>query len=73
MNFRQQVANNIERMIGYSNKNKARIARELGVKPTTVTDYTSGRSLPDAQKIKLLCIILDCTYIDILGRLDEPM
>lgn len=70
MNFRQKVASNIEKQIKYSGKSKVQVAKELGVAKNTISGYTSGRSLPDAENIQKLCQILDCLYEDIMGEIN---
>jgi len=66
---KQIITENIKVMVKTSNKTQTQIARELGVTPTTITDYITGKSCPTLVGFIKLCQILDCTYEDILGRL----
>jgi len=70
MDFRELVAKNINELIRVSGKSKTQVANELRVKPATVTEYTSGKALPSLEKAKQLCVILTCTYEDIMGPLE---
>jgi len=71
MDYEQLVAKNIEREIKQSGKTKTQVARELGVAPETVMGYTTGKSFPGVKNIRRLCMILDCTYEEILGKLEN--
>jgi len=69
MDIMSGVANNIAMLIKASGKSKAQIAKALGVTHATVYQYTVGLTFPSLTVFKKLCMILDCTYEDILGRL----
>jgi len=71
MNYNEFVAKNIEREIAHSGKSKTQVAKELGVAPETVMGYTSGKSFPGVKNIRKLCVILDCAYEEILGKLEN--
>jgi len=70
MSYRKEVARRISEQMGYAHKNQVQVARELGVDHSVVYQYTTGRSLPNYEKLRKLCKILDCTYEDILGSIE---
>lgn len=70
MDTNRIIARNIADAIKCSGKNQAQVARELQVHKTLISDYIAARSMPSLPTLIRLCAVLDCTYEDILGRLD---
>ena len=68
--FRKIIAKNIAEQIKFSGKTQAQVSRELGINDRTVFYYTTGRALPSYETLKKLCKVLDCSYEDILGKVE---
>jgi len=67
---KDQIAENIALVIKGSGKTHNEIAEAIGVGRTSISEYIAGRVTPSVFIIMKLCQVLDCTYEDILGRLD---
>jgi len=67
----QKIGARIQEHIGYSGKPAAQVATMMGVNPAVLYNYIRGRSVPGGVVLKKLCKVLDCTYEDILGPIDE--
>ena len=70
MDFWQQITKNLKDLISASPKSKMQISNEIGVTPSSISNFISGLSYPSLETLKKLCIALDCNYEDILGRLE---
>jgi len=70
MDFRTLVAKNLNELVTKSGKTQVEIAFELDVDQPVISQYIHGVAVPTAENVKKLCIILDCDYADILGKLD---
>ena len=46
------------------------IARKIGVHPTAITQYLSGRSAPALDTLAKLCVVLDISADYVLGITD---
>ena len=68
--FRKFVCENIDDLIKRSGITKMKISDDLNVETSTLSKYTNGTMIPSPEKIKKLCLILNCKYEDILGSLD---
>ena len=44
------------------------LAREMGVKPSSVAQWETGEAMPAAAKLPLLASILSCTIDALFGR-----
>jgi len=66
---RQEIGKNIAMLIKSTGKSQAQIARELGIRNTTISEYIAGKVYPSMTVFLNLCKILDCSYDDILGKL----
>jgi len=66
MNFAQRLSDAIKAS-GMLQKD---VALALGMAKDAMTDYVSGKSTPDPDRIRRLCQILGCRYEDLLGELD---
>ena len=64
------IGDNIKKQISYSGKSAAEVAREMGLHENVLYNYTRGRSAPSGAIIRPLCMVLDCTYEEILGPLE---
>jgi len=65
----EQLTKNIAAVVKTSPKNKKQIAQEVGIAPTTLSQYCYGKVYPSVITLKKLCQVLDCNYEDILGQL----
>jgi len=65
----EQLTKNISAVVKASPKSKKQIAHEIGIAPTTLSQYCYGKVYPSVITLKKLCQVLDCNYEDILGRL----
>ena len=70
MEEKATIAKNIAALIKSSGKTNTQIALEIGLSKNVITEYVSGRSLPNLLTLRKLCQIFDCNYEDILGRLE---
>lgn len=61
-----QITENIKREIEYSGKSKSQIAKEVGIKAPTLSQYISGRAQPTLATLTRLCRVLDISADDIL-------
>lgn len=68
MGEREQIGENIDRLIAKSGLTKREVAKKLGLRETTVGEYTRGKVIPSTQVVIKLCLILNCKYEDILGK-----
>ena len=50
---------------------KAKLAKKLGVDPTTISSYLYKNAVPTLQTFANLCVILDESADDILGISEE--
>ena len=71
MAFKEKLAKNISDHIKYSGKTKAQIAKELGVRHTAISKYALGQATPTIENLIKLCEILNCTYDDLLGNIED--
>lgn len=62
----EKISENIKFEIERSGKSKSDIARSIGVKPPTISQYCSGKSQPTLANLSRLCKYLDCSADDIL-------
>ena len=60
------ISENIKKEILLSGKSKTEIAKALGVKLPTVSQYISGRIQPSLATLSKLCVFLDISADDIL-------
>jgi len=70
MEYKQEIAKNIEKHIKYSGKNQSQVAKELDVHRVVITDYITGKSTPSTLKLRRLCQVLECSYEEILGSVE---
>ena len=74
MSEKEFIANNIKRLVDlkskFTGKSIVQIADEAGISRTILYAYISGESAPIVFNLKKLCKALDCTYEDILGKID---
>lgn len=60
------IAKNLKRLAYESQKTQADIARDLGLKQSTVSSWMTGTRLPRMDKVDLLCKYFQCLRTDIL-------
>ena len=65
-NFDLQIKENLKKEIEYSGKTKSQIAKEVGIKAPTLSQYISGRAQPTLATLTRLCRVLDISADDIL-------
>lgn len=56
----------VKDMIKFSGQSQAEIARKIGVKPQTMTDYLKGKIMPSLDNFANLCKVLDLDPVEIL-------
>ncbi|MDE7079025.1 MAG: helix-turn-helix domain-containing protein [Clostridia bacterium] len=56
----------VKRVIKLSGQSQAEIARKIGVKPQTMTDYLKGKIMPSLDNFANLCKVLDLDPVEIL-------
>lgn len=69
--IRDQIFQNIRDCMKHSRKNAMQVAKEMGVQHTQIYAYLNGTSLPSAEAIVKLCLVLDCSYEELLGVHDS--
>ncbi len=62
----EKISDNLRREIELSNKSKSQIAKELGVSPSSVSQYCAGTIQPSLSTFALLCRVLDILPEDVL-------
>ena len=62
----EKISENIKFEIEHCGKAKAEIAREMGIKQPTLSQYLSGRIQPTLANLSRLCSIIGCSADDIL-------
>ena len=63
----EKISENIKNEIIFSGKTRTEIAKAIGVKRPTVSQYVSGRSQPSLETLSKLCVFLDCSADDVLN------
>ena len=61
-----KITQNLKFEIERSGKKKSEIARAIGVHPSTVSQYLSGRAQPTLATLSKLCNSIGCSADDIL-------
>ncbi len=56
-------------MVDY-NLNQSQLARKIGVKPSQVSEWLSGKSKPGYDSLRAICLALDISADIILGLKD---
>ena len=69
--IKRKVSRNIKKCISVSGKDLRLIVYELDSSESTLRGYMSGANLPGAAMIIKMCLVLDCTYEDILGKPED--
>ncbi len=62
----QKITDNLKFEIEHSGKTKAEIARAIGIKQSSVSQYLSGRAQPTLANLSKLCNFIGCSADDIL-------
>ena len=65
----QNITNNIRELMKSDGRPQKVIAAEMGVSPTTLSEYVHGRAFPAYDTLVKLCYALGCDFEDIIGRL----
>lgn len=65
------LARNLTELILHSGRTQSDIAKELGVGRATVSAYANGTRKPTPEMIKKICKVMDCTYEDLLGPIEQ--
>ena len=65
-NIDAKITQNLRFEIEHSGKKKVEIARAIGVDPSTVSQYLSGRAQPTLATLSKLCNFIGCSADDIL-------
>lgn len=66
IDINEQIRENLKREIEYSGKSKSLIAKNIGIKAPTLSQYLSGRAQPTLETLTLLCMELNISADDIL-------
>ena len=62
----EKISENLRFEIEHCGKGKAEIARALGVSPSSVTQYCTGRAQPTLANLSRLCAFIGVSADDIL-------
>ena len=62
----QKINENLKFEIEHSGKSKAEIARALGIRPSSVSQYCNGSTQPTLANLSRLCKFLGISADDIL-------
>ena len=63
--------NKIKEVIWDSGLRKYYIAEKLKVQPSHISMWISGDRVPNSQRIRMLCKILNCKVVDLFPRMKE--
>ncbi len=66
LNLDDRITANIKFEIEHCGKTKADIARALGIKQSSLSQYLSGRAQPTLANLSRLCNFIGCSADDIL-------
>ena len=67
MRYKQEFAERLRMAAAKKDLRRIDIARAVGIKPTTVTDYMRGHSLPNVEVAKSIAEVLDVDANWLLG------
>lgn len=62
----EKITENLKFEIEHSGKSKSEIARGIGVRPSSVSEYCSGRAQPTLANLSRLCEFIGVSADDIL-------
>ena len=65
-------ANNLKRMLDAKKMTGAELARRLDCSKSIVTDWLKARKLPRMDKVDKMCLIFNCTRVDLICKPEEP-
>ena len=65
-NLDAKITQNLKFEIEHSGKKKTEIARAIGVDPSTISQYLSGRAQPTLATLSKLCNFIGCSADEIL-------
>ena len=60
------IAKNLKRIVFEHDKTQADVARDLGIKPGTLSAWMTGKRIPKMDKIDMLCHYFNCKRSDIM-------
>lgn len=63
----EQFAKNLRLEIEASEFTKSKLASLVGIAPSTLSDYLSGKTLPSLTVFAKLCKVLKCPSDELLG------
>lgn len=66
-------ANNLKRMLEAKKMTGAELARRLDCSKSIVTDWLKGRKLPRMDKVDKMCLIFNCTRVDLICKPEESV
>ncbi len=65
-NLDEKITENLRFEIEHCGKKKSEIARAMGVDPSCISQYLSGRAQPTLANLSRLCKFIGCSADDIL-------
>lgn len=60
------IAKNLKRIVFEHDKTQADVARDLNIKPGTLSAWMTGKRIPKMDKIDMLCGYFNCKRSDIM-------
>lgn len=66
------LGNRIASMRGFRQMSQSVLGGRIGVSKQAICNWEKGRSNPDAEDIRNLCLVLGCTADYLLGLADDP-
>ena len=66
MSLDEKITENLKFEIEHSGKSKIEIARAIGIKPSSLSQYLSGRAQPTLANLSRLCTFQGISADDIL-------
>lgn len=62
---------NFERLLVKTNKTAYQVAKDTGIAQSTLSDWKTGRSIPKADKLKVLADYFDTTIEELISETEN--
>ena len=65
-NLKKTFGDNLRRLLAEHGKTQADLCRRLKVSSATASDWANGKKIPRADKLRIICVWLNCELSDLL-------